>query len=82
MAELDISSLVGRETLGQYAAQLEERHRKRGRRAREEKRREKKIHLEERRLMGRYPRYQTLHRNHCTDKAELIKNIPQPDGED
>jgi len=55
VAELDISSLVGRETLGQYAAQLEERHRKRGRRAREEKRREKKIHLEERRLMGRYP---------------------------
>jgi len=55
VAELDISSLVSRETLGQYAAQLEERHRKRGRRAREEKRREKKIHLEERRLMGRYP---------------------------
>jgi len=55
VAELDISSLVSRETLGQYVAQLEERHRKRGRRAREEKRREKKIHLEERRLMGRYP---------------------------
>merc|ERR1719225_65237 len=55
VAELDISSLVSRETLGQYAAQLEERHRKRGRRAREEKRREKKIHLEGRRLMGRYP---------------------------
>jgi len=55
VAELNISSLVSRETLGQYSAQLEERHRKRGRRAREEKRREKKIHLEERRLMGRYP---------------------------
>ena len=55
VAELDISSLVSRETVGQYSAQLEERHRKRGRRAREEKRREKKIHLEERRLMGRYP---------------------------
>jgi len=55
VAELDISSFVSRETVGQYAAQLEERHRKRGRRAREEKRREKKIHLEERRLMGRYP---------------------------
>jgi len=55
VAELDISNFVSRETLGQYATQLEERHRKRGRRAREEKRREKKIHLEERRLMGRYP---------------------------
>jgi len=55
VAELDISSLVSRETLGQYAAQLEERQRKRGRRAREEKRREKKIYLEERRLMGRFP---------------------------
>ena len=57
VAELDISNFVSRETLGQYSTQLEERHRKRGRRAREEKRREKKIHLEERRLMGRYPRY-------------------------
>merc|ERR1719367_1827676 len=55
VAELDISNFVSRETLGQYATQLEERHRKRGKRAREEKRREKKIHLEERRLMGRYP---------------------------
>ena len=79
MAELDISSLVGRETLGQYAAQLEERYRKRGRRAREEKRREKKIHLEERRLMGRYPRCVQFHRN---PKTDLIKNIPQPDGQD
>ena len=57
VAELDISNLVSRATLGQYAGQLEERHRRRGKRAREEKRREKKIHLEERRLMGRYPRY-------------------------
>merc|ERR1712038_660018 len=55
VAELDISNLVSRATLGQYAGQLEERHRRRGKRAREEKRREKKIHLEERRLMGRYP---------------------------
>merc|ERR1719225_1552506 len=55
VAELDISNLVSRSTLGQYAAQLEERHRRRGKRAREGKRREKKIHLEERRLMGRYP---------------------------
>merc|ERR1719222_1177129 len=55
VAELDISNLVIRATLGQYAGQLEERHRRRGKRAREEKRREKKIHLEERRMMGRYP---------------------------
>merc|ERR1719208_491198 len=55
VAELDISDMVSRATLGQYAGQLEERHRRRGKRAREEKRREKKIHLEERRLMGRYP---------------------------
>jgi len=55
VAELDISNLVSRATLGHYAGQLEERHRRRGKRAREEKRREKKIHLEERRLMGRYP---------------------------
>merc|ERR550534_797520 len=55
VAELDISNLVSRATLGQYAGQLEERHRRRGKRAREEKRREKKIHLEERRMMGRYP---------------------------
>merc|ERR1712024_42419 len=42
-------------TLTEFASQLEQRRRKRNRRAREERRREKWIEVEENKRMGRYP---------------------------
>ena len=56
VAELDPRSFgLEKETLALFEAQIEERKRKRMRKAREEKRREKKIMIEEDKLMGRYP---------------------------
>jgi len=52
VAELDINDLVGKETLVKFRDQLDIRRRKRKRKQNDEKRRERKIHAEEQRMMG------------------------------
>jgi len=47
--------VVSKETLNEFAVQLEARRRKRNRRAREERRREKWIEVEENKKIGKYP---------------------------
>lgn len=50
-----VQPCVSKETLNEFATQLESRRRKRNRRAREERRREKWIQVEENKQMGKYP---------------------------
>jgi len=52
VAELDITDLVGKETLAKFRDQLETRRRKRKRKQKDEQRRERKIYNEEQRMMG------------------------------
>lgn len=57
VCELQMSTPAhfSRETLALFKEQIESRRRKRARRARDEKRREKKIQLEEDKLLGKFP---------------------------
>ena len=55
VAELDMSKLLSKETMTVFRDQVENRRRKRNRKARDEKRREKKIQHEEARMMGLNP---------------------------
>merc|ERR1719414_1717094 len=55
VTELDLSHIVGRSTLAEFRDQLEDRRRKRERKRRAERVREKRIHREEMRIMGRFP---------------------------
>ncbi|TRY69969.1 hypothetical protein TCAL_02333 [Tigriopus californicus] len=53
--QLSIPAHFSPETLALFKEQIESRRRKRARRARDEKRREKKIQLEEDKLLGKFP---------------------------
>jgi len=55
VAELDLSSIVGKQTMADFKDQIESRKRKRQRKQKAEKVREKRIRREEMRIMGRYP---------------------------
>ena len=55
VAELDLSQVVSKATLAAFRDQIEDRKRKRERKRRAEKVREKRIHREEMRIMGRFP---------------------------
>jgi len=56
VCELDLAvPPISAATLEVFSAQLEQRRRKRARRAKEEQRREKKIQLEQNKMMGKFP---------------------------
>jgi len=55
VTELDLSSIVGKNTIAAFRDQLEDRKRKRDRKRKAEKVREKRIHRDEMRIMGRFP---------------------------
>merc|ERR1719154_251494 len=55
VAELDLNALLSRKTIAQFKDQLAERRKQRQRKMTAEQRREKKIRLEEMRIMGRFP---------------------------
>ncbi len=56
VCEIELSeSLVSQDTLAEFQAQTDARHRRRQRRARDERRREKKIQLEQNKLLGQFP---------------------------
>lgn len=56
VAELELNNqIVSNKTRNMFSSQLEQRKRKRAQRARAEKRREKRIEVEENKLMGKYP---------------------------
>jgi len=52
VAELDIKTLVSKETYEKFRAQIDQRRRNRKKKLRDENRREQKIHADEQRLMG------------------------------
>jgi len=54
VVELDIKGLVSKEVISKFGSQLEARRLKRSKRARDERRREKRIQVEESKLMGKY----------------------------
>jgi len=55
VAELDLNGLLSRKTIAHFKDQLTERRRRRQRKMTAEQRREKKIRLEEMRIMNRFP---------------------------
>merc|ERR1719154_290559 len=55
VAELDLNALLSRKTIAQFKDQLAERRKQRQRKMTAEQRREKKIRLEEMRILGRFP---------------------------
>jgi len=83
VAELDLNAQLSRKTIAQFKDQLAERRKQRQRKMTAEQRREKKIRLEEMRIMGRFPspmaRIQSVDHYPSMDNPGLQDHYPSMD---
>jgi len=79
VTELDLSSIVGKNTIAAFRDQLEDRKRKRDRKRKAEKVREKRIHRDEMRIMGRFP--SPMARIESAYHYPVMGSSPDPSGE-